>query len=128
MAGAVAWLTSKARWLTSKARPGPAKSDNQAVEINQFKDTFQPDDGVFSLNLPLRPMDVQVPRIWDFHSSYNTTFTPRSREPIGFQELRFLAENHDITRLATREAEGSARATEKLRHVGLGRQQGIEVV
>jgi hypothetical protein len=39
-------------------------------------------------------MDVQVPRVFDFPSSYNTTFTPRAWEPISFQELRFLAENH----------------------------------
>ncbi|MGH7029750.1 MAG: phage portal protein, partial [Stellaceae bacterium] len=31
---------------------------------------------------------------------YNTIYTPRSYEPIGFFELRALAENHDITRLA----------------------------
>jgi hypothetical protein len=86
-------------WLTSKAKATPtqgAKTDanEKPVDVNQFKDTFQPDDGVFSPNLPLPPMDVQVPRVFDFPSSYNTTFTPRAWEPISFQELRFLAENH----------------------------------
>ena len=39
-------------------------------------------------------------RLWDFPVGYNTTYTPRSYEPIGFDELRALAESHDITRLA----------------------------
>jgi HK97 family phage portal protein len=39
-------------------------------------------------------------RLWDFPVGYNTIYTPRSYEPIGFDELRKLAESHDITRLA----------------------------
>ena len=38
--------------------------------------------------------------MWDFPVGYNTIYTPRSYEPIGFEELRALAESHDITRLA----------------------------
>ena len=39
-------------------------------------------------------------RLWDFPVGYNTIYTPRSYEAIGFDELRALADSHDITRLA----------------------------
>jgi len=38
--------------------------------------------------------------VTDFPVGYDTTYTPRSYEPVGFAELRALAESHDITRLA----------------------------
>jgi HK97 family phage portal protein len=46
------------------------------------------------------PPEREQVRLWDFPVGYNTTYTPRSYEPIGFDELRALAESHDITRLA----------------------------
>jgi hypothetical protein len=55
-------LSSMVQWLTSLGRK-PTTQDNRAadkpVDINQFKDTFQPDDGVFSPNLPLPPQDTR---------------------------------------------------------------------
>jgi hypothetical protein len=74
-------LSSMVQWLTSIGRKPTTQANNAAdkpVDVNQFKETFQPDDGVFSPNLPLPPQDVQAPpRVWDFPSSYNTTFTPK---------------------------------------------------
>src|SRR5271168_2810448 len=69
-------------------------------DITQFRDVFQPDQGIFSPSYPLVPPERERVRLWDFPVGYNTIYTPRSYEPIGFHELRALAENHDITRLA----------------------------
>ncbi len=69
-------------------------------DITQFRDVFQPDQGIFSPGYPLVPPERERVRVWDFPVGYNTIYTPRSYDPIGFHELRALAENHDITRLA----------------------------
>ena len=69
-------------------------------DITQFRDVFQPDQGIFSPGYPLVPPERERVRVWDYPVGYNTIYTPRSYEPIGFHELRALAENHDITRLA----------------------------
>jgi HK97 family phage portal protein len=69
-------------------------------DITEFRDVFQPDQGIFSPSYPLVPPERERVRLWDFPVGYNTTYTPRSYEPIGFDELRALAESHDITRLA----------------------------
>src|SRR6266550_3204653 len=60
---------------------------------------YQP-RGIFSPGEPLPPVDPAQVRAWDYPVGYNRVFTPRAYEPISFQELRFLAESHDITRLA----------------------------
>jgi HK97 family phage portal protein len=69
-------------------------------DITQFRNVFQPDQGIFSLGYPLVPPERERVRVWDFPVGYNAIYTPRSYEQIGFYELRALAENHDITRLA----------------------------
>jgi HK97 family phage portal protein len=69
-------------------------------DITRFQDVFQPDQGIFAPAYPLVPSERERVRLWNFPVGYNTTYTPRSYEPIGFEELRALAENHDITRLA----------------------------
>ena len=69
-------------------------------DITQFREVFQPDQGIFSPGYPLVPPERERVRLWDFPVGYNTIYTPRSYEPIGFDELRALAESHDITRLA----------------------------
>jgi hypothetical protein len=71
-----------------------------STDITQFKDVFQPDKGTFAPGYPLVPTTPERVRVWDFPIGYNTLFTPRSYERITFAELRALAENHDITRLA----------------------------
>jgi len=84
---------------------GPIASHNwggwgSQNDITQFRDVFQPDQGIFSPSYPLVPSERERVRVWDFPVGYNTIYTPRSYEPIGFDELRALAESHDITRLA----------------------------
>src|SRR5271165_6872977 len=69
-------------------------------DITQFRNVFQPDQGIFSPGYPLVPPERERVRVWNFPVGYNTVYTPRAYEPIGFHELRALAENHDITRLA----------------------------
>ena len=69
-------------------------------DITQFREVFQPDQGIFSPGYPLVPPERERVRVWDFPVGYNTIYTPRSYEPIGFDELRALADGHDITRLA----------------------------
>jgi len=69
-------------------------------DVTRFRDVFQPDQGIFSPGYPLVPPERERVRLWDFPVGYNTIYTPRAYEPIGFHELRALAENHDITRLA----------------------------
>ena len=69
-------------------------------DLTQFRDVFQPDQGIFSPSYPLVPPEHERVRLWDFPVGYNTIYTPRSYEAIGFDELRALAERHDITRLA----------------------------
>src|SRR5215467_10439150 len=69
-------------------------------DITEFRDVFQPDQGIFSPSYPLVPPERERVRLWDFPVGYNTLYTPRSYESIGFNELRALADGHDITRLA----------------------------
>src|SRR5437764_481215 len=69
-------------------------------EVTRFRDVFQPDGGSFSPSYPLVPPEREQVRLWDYPVGYNAIYTPRSYEAIGFDELRTLAESHDITRLA----------------------------
>src|SRR5581483_2506662 len=66
----------------------------------QFRDVFQPDLGIFSPGYPLAPLDPEELRVWDFPVGANTIYTPRAYEAVSFEELRALADGHDITRLA----------------------------
>jgi hypothetical protein len=68
--------------------------------VAQFREVFQPGQGIFSPGYPLVPPEPERVRLWDFPVGWNTIYTPRAYEPVGFEELRALAENHDITRLA----------------------------
>src|ERR1700737_3866829 len=69
-------------------------------DVDQFREVFQPSQGIFSPSYPLAPTQPEPVRLWDFPVGYNTIYSPRSYEAIGFDELRTLAESHDITRLA----------------------------
>src|ERR1700736_6177047 len=69
-------------------------------DVTRFRDVFQPDGGSFSPSYPLVPPEREQVRLWDYPVGYNAIYTPRSYEAIGFDELRALAESHDITRLA----------------------------
>ncbi len=70
------------------------------AELTRFRDVFQPGQGIFSPGYPLAPPEPERVRVWNFPVGYNTIYSPRSYEAVGFEELRALAENHDITRLA----------------------------
>src|SRR6476646_7458016 len=69
-------------------------------DVTRFREVFQPDGGSFSPSYPLVPPEREQVRLWDYPVGYNAIYTPRSYEAIGFDELRGLAESHDITRLA----------------------------
>jgi len=71
----------------------------QGIEA-QFGPVFEPGQGVFSPGYPLVPTEPERVRLWDFPVGVNTLYTPRSHEPVSFDELRALADSHDITRLA----------------------------
>jgi len=59
-----------------------------------------PDDW-FGPGQPLEPVAQQVAgRTWDFDVAVNTTYTPRASEGISFEQLRALADNYDLLRLA----------------------------
>src|ERR1700757_806418 len=90
-------LAGKKRAPVASYSWGGAGSQN---DITQYRQVFQPDQGIFSPGYPLVPPERERVRVWDFPVGYNTIYTPRSYEGIGFEELRALAENHDITRLA----------------------------
>src|SRR5262249_45776423 len=53
-------------------------------DITQFRDVFQPPQGIFSPGYPLEPTERERVRLWDFPVGYNTVYTPRSYEAIGF--------------------------------------------
>ena len=71
----------------------------QGVEA-QFGAVFQPGQGIFSPGYPLAPLEPERLRLWDFPVGVNTIYTPRAYEAVAFDELRLLADRHDITRLA----------------------------
>jgi HK97 family phage portal protein len=79
---------------------GTQPSGGARGDLSQFREVFQPDQGTFSPSYPLVPPERERVRLWDFPVGYNTIYTPRSYEAVGFDELRALAESHDITRLA----------------------------
>lgn len=54
----------------------------------------------FTPNQPLLPISQESGgRQWDYPVGYNLRTTPRANEPIGFTELRALAESYDLLRL-----------------------------
>jgi hypothetical protein len=112
LAGMVSWLTSRFRGQQQPQKKGApiasysmgndptGLSGNARGDVTQFAPVFQPTAGMFSPNYPLVPTDRQNIRLWNYPTSWNTNYRPRSYEPIGFEELRALASGHDITRLA----------------------------
>src|ERR1700722_16661625 len=83
-----------------KRTPLASYSWGQSGLEAQFRDVFQPDQGIFSPGYPLAPPERERLRLWDFPVGVNTIYTPRSYEAVSFAELRALADAHDITRLA----------------------------
>ena len=66
----------------------------------QFRTVFEPAGAIFSPGLPPIPTEPEKLRLWDFPIGVNTIYTPRAYEPVSFDQLRGLADSHDITRLA----------------------------
>lgn len=55
----------------------------------------------FGPGQPLEPAAQQVAgRTWDFDVALNINYTPRGSEGVSFEQLRALADNYDILRLA----------------------------
>jgi HK97 family phage portal protein len=97
------WRTQSPGQQTQRASEAKLRgSDSVSVrgDVTQFGEVFQPAQGIFSPGYPLAPYQPEQVRVWDFPVGYNTIYTPRTYEAIGFDELRALAESHDITRLA----------------------------
>ena len=46
-------------------------------DVIQYRQTFQPDQGIFSPGYPLVPPESERVRVWDFPVGYNTIYTPR---------------------------------------------------
>ena len=111
--GSVASLSSRLQWRNGQQRPGgratPGKGapilsytygGSNQPDLTEFADVFQPSGGLFAPGYPIAPVEPEQTRSWDFPVGYNYIYTPRSYEPVSFAQLRALAENHDITRLA----------------------------
>jgi HK97 family phage portal protein len=84
----------------SELNPADSPGDLTRGDVTRFREVFQPGQGIFSPSYPLVPPEREQVRLWDFPVGYNAIYTPRSYEAVGFDELRALAESHDITRLA----------------------------
>src|SRR6202047_1298522 len=88
-----------------RRKPGPTPGapikspGGNPPALTQFSETFEPSGGLFAPGYPLPPVEPERLRALDYPVGYNYIYTPRSFEPIGFAELRALAQNHDITRL-----------------------------
>ena len=80
LVGRVQSMMATARSALRRKPGAPVESPgdkNNPADLSQFADIFEPSGGLFAPGYPLPP------------------------EPIGFAELRALAQNHDITRLCT---------------------------
>ena len=69
------------------------------ADINQFNSTFQPGT-LFGPERPLVPNQYENVRLRNYPVGYNLQYTPRSYERVGFAELRALAREVVIVRLA----------------------------
>jgi hypothetical protein len=95
LGGSKTSLTASYSW----GAPGTQLVSQQGLET-RFRDVYQPGQGIFSPGYPLAPLEPERVRVWDYPVGVNTIYTPRSYEAISFEELRRLADAHDITRLA----------------------------
>jgi len=84
----------------SKTSLAPSYTWGQQGLETQFREVYQPGQGIFSPGYPLAPLEAERVRLWDYPVGVNTIYSPRSYEAVSFEELRRLADAHDITRLA----------------------------
>jgi hypothetical protein len=78
----------------------PISGANGQDPLAQFDEQFGPTSALFGPNNPPLPGEARRARVLDYPAGYNLLYRPRSYEPISFEELRALAQNYDITRLA----------------------------
>ncbi len=97
--GMMAALRRKTRGAPRGAPVQSPGDKNNPADLTQFADQFEPSGGLFAPGYPLPPVEPERLRALDYPVGYNYLYTPRSYEPIGFAELRALAQAHDITRL-----------------------------
>lgn len=102
LAGMVAALT-RPRTPNPKGKGAPILSYSYGAQgvntdMTQFAPVFQPSGGMFAPGYPLVPPEPEKVRVRDFPVGFNYVYTPRSYEPIGFDELRGLADSHAVTR------------------------------
>jgi hypothetical protein len=98
-AGALTSLAYLAQALRQKPSQGFVAGSEQR-DITQFAPTFQRPGSIFGPGYPLVPPSRQLIRGWDYPVSWNVNFRPRGYEPIGFGDLRSMAERHTLTSLA----------------------------
>ncbi|HVH77901.1 MAG TPA: hypothetical protein VM782_00800, partial [Stellaceae bacterium] len=60
---------------------GSSLVGQQGLET-QFRDVYQPDQGIFSPGYPLAPLEAERTRVWDYPVGVNTIYTPRAYEAI----------------------------------------------
>lgn len=92
-------LTSQAAMLAASPYGTPVitvtyGNSSRGITLNTPADWFGPQDPM----RPSAPPEV-AGRAWDYPSGYNLNIRPRSYEPIGFHDLRNLAETYDVLRL-----------------------------
>lgn len=68
--------------------------------VREFQQQFQPNLGIFSPSFPLVPVEPELARLFDYPVGWNFIYHPRSYEPVSFEELRALAYNENLTRMA----------------------------
>jgi hypothetical protein len=100
LVGTVQGMMAAARAAFRRKPGAPVQSPGgNPPDLSQFSETFEPTGGLFAPGYPLPPVEPEQLRALDYPVGYNYIYTPRSYEPIGFAELRALAQSHDITRL-----------------------------
>lgn len=96
-----------------KAFPGGAKSDGIITPVEpsliarvtqgvRYALTGTPPDAWFGPSQPLQPeaQEQAQGRQWDYPVGFNTRVTPRAEEQVSYLQLRALADNLDILRVA----------------------------
>src|SRR5580692_3670500 len=85
----------------ARTRAIPKGVVQRAIEGVRYAITGVSPETWFGPMQPLKPMapaDV-AGRRFDYPTGYNLQYSPRSYEPVGFADLRALADNCDILRL-----------------------------
>ena len=86
---------------SARARPIPKGIVARAIEGVRYAITGVTPESWFG---PMQPLTPQAPadvagRRFDYPTGYNLQYGPRAYEPVGFADLRALADNCDILRL-----------------------------